>query len=162
MKSGVHHIKAVIRLNDSLLETLTFAQTITDDGRSPLHQQIIQEASKQAVDQNVKEWTTVDILRWKAPKVGDPNYIHEFKSQWVRGYREVIKAAARQFDLPELLVGGVAYAEVGGDPLWIDDVAYAVRSFDHLADPVLEPLTITGQPERTSFGNVSTQVRESC
>jgi len=145
----------------SLLENLVFDQTVTEDGRSLLHKEIIKEASKPTVDKNVKEWTTADILRWKTPIVGDPNYIHEFKVQWVRGYREVLKAAAKRFDIPELLMGGVAYAEVGGDPLWIDGVAYAVRSFDHLADPVLEPLTVTTSPDLTSFGNLSTQVRRA-
>ena len=33
--------------------------------------------------------------------------------------------------------------------------------FDHSADPVLEPLTLTKKPEKTSFGNVSMQVRRA-
>ena len=117
--------------------------------------------SQTKVDKDVKEWNTWDIVKWKFPVLGDPNYIHDFKRQWVRGYRDVIKAAARQFDLPEILVGGVAYVEVGGDPLWIDDIAHKIREFDHAADPVLEPLTITTEPEKTSFGNVSIQIRRA-
>jgi hypothetical protein len=165
-KSGVHRIKVSVMLESStsessLLEDLVFEQTVTEDGRSLLHTEIIKAASIPTVDKNVKEWTTIDILRWKTPKVGDPKYIHEFKAQWVRGYREVLKAAAKRFDIPDLLMGGVAYAEVGGDPLWIDGVAYAVRSFDHSADPILEPLTITKPPDETSFGNISIQVRRA-
>ena len=85
--------------------------------------------------------------------MGDPAYVHEFKAQWVRGYRKVIQAAAKRFDLPVLLVGG--------DPLWIDEVAYQIRTFDHLADPLLEIMTVTKLPSKTSFGNVSIQLRRA-
>jgi len=122
---------------------------------------IISKAETTKVGENVAEWTTADIIKWKAPIIGDPQYIFEFKHQWVHGYRDVIKTAANFFDIPELLLAGVAFIEVGGDPLWIDDVAYLVRSFDHAADPYLEPLTITHEPEKTSFGNVSIQVRRA-
>lgn len=98
---------------------------------------------------------------FKAGRTDSSKYIHEFKSQWVHGYREVIRAAARRFNIPDLLVAGVAYSEVGGDPLWIDNIAYTVRSVDHLGDPVIEPMTVTKKPELTSFGNVSTQVRRA-
>ena len=158
---GKHLIKVKILLNDSPISNLAFEQTVTDDGRSIIHKEIIKMASQTKVDKDVKEWNTWDIAKWKFPVLGDPNYIHDFKRQWVRGYRDVIKAAACQFDLPEILVGGVAYVEVGGDPLWIDDIAYEIREFDHAADPVLEPLTITKEPEKTSFGNVSIQIRRA-
>lgn len=56
------------------------------------------------------------------------------------------------------MLAGVAWIEVGGDPYWIDHVAYPIRAFDHSADPFLEPLTITKRPELTSFGSVSIQL----
>ena len=160
-RTGVHRIKVSVLLNNTQLEILVFEQTVTEDGRSLLHQEIITAAAQPQVDSTVKEWTTADLIRWRTPRLGDSQYIHAFKAQWVRGYREVLKAAARRFDLPDLLMGGVAYAEVGGDPLWIDGVAYAIRRFDHLADPVLESWTLTTPPARTSFGNISTQVRRA-
>jgi hypothetical protein len=129
------------------------------DNLSDLHKNIIDDANKVSVDENVNEWDEEDILRWKTPIVGNENYIYEFKEQWVSGYKDVIKAAADKFDIPSLLLAGVAYNEVGGDPLWIDDAAYATRTFDHLADPYLP--TITKEPELTSFGNVSIQVRRA-
>jgi hypothetical protein len=132
-----------------------------NENRSTLHNDIIDAASKTRVAPNVNEWDEADIVIWKTPIFGNPNYIHEFKEQWVDGYKDVIKTAARKFDLPELLLGGVAYNEVGGDPSWIDDVAYKARKFDHMADPYLENLTITSEPELTSFGNLSIQVRRA-
>jgi WXG100 family type VII secretion target len=134
-----------------------------DGGRTPTHQDIIDAANQTQVDSNVNEWDEGDILKWKAPTFlgGDPNSIFDFKAQWVHGYRDVIEAAAAKYNLPVKLVAGVAYVEVGGDPLWIDDVAHAVREFDHSGDPLLEPLTITKKPELTSFGNVSIQIRRA-
>jgi hypothetical protein len=36
-----------------------------------------------------------------------------------------------------------------------------VRTFDHLGDPLLEPLTVTRRPELTSIGDVSIQLRRA-
>jgi hypothetical protein len=118
-------------------------------------------ASSFDISNSVNEWTIDDIIKWKAPVVGDPEYIFEFKEQWINGYKDVIKDAAKQSNIPEFLLAGVAYAEVGGDPIWIDEIAYQVREFDHLGNPILEPLTITNEPELTSFGNVSIQLRRA-
>jgi hypothetical protein len=97
------------------------------------------------------------LLRWKTPWVGDPGYIHEFKRQWIRGYRDVIKAAADEYDVPELLVAGVAYTEVGGDPRWADGLQLAVRRFDQTVDP----WNVAGEPQLTSFLDVSIQIRRA-
>lgn len=59
-------------------------------------------------------------------------------------------------------MAGVAFTEFGGDPMWIDDVAYGVRSFDWSGpDWVDDNLTITKNPNYTSFGNTSIQVRRA-
>jgi soluble lytic murein transglycosylase-like protein len=87
-----------------------------------------------------REWTTPDAIRYR---LGAD--IFPFKDQWVRGYRSAIFAAARRFDLPPELLAGVAYNEAGGDPSWIDGAAYALRQGD--------------RADRTSFGNMSIQVR---
>lgn len=65
------------------------------------------------------------------------------------------------FDLPPILLAGVAWVEAGGDPNIQDDIAHSVRSFDHSGDPYLEFLTITKKPELTSLGNVSIQIRRA-
>lgn len=124
------------------------------DNLSDLHKNIIDDADKVSVDENVNEWDVRDIIQWKTRVFGSENYIHEFKEQWVRGYKDVIKAAADKFDIPSLLLAGVAYNEVGGDPLWIDDAAYATYTS-------LENFKVTKEPELVSFGNVSIQVRRA-
>ena len=62
-QAGVHRIEAKIELNDTLFEKLSFEQTVTDDGRSLLHQEIIKIASVLAADAHVREWTTAEIGR---------------------------------------------------------------------------------------------------
>ena len=132
-----------------------------DLAESELIKELREAAAKTSVANGTKEWTTKDIVLWKAPVIGKESYLFDFKSQWVTGYKDVINDAAKRYDVPPVLLAGVCFTEVAGDPLWIDEVAYQVRKFDHLADPVLEPLTITEKPEKTSFGNVSMQVRRA-
>ena len=68
------------------------------------------------------------------------------KRNFVRDYKDVINKAAAQYDIPPVLLAGVAFNEFGGDPPSIDDVAYAVRIF-------------SGGSEKTSFGDLSMQLR---
>lgn len=111
---------------------------------SPEHKELLELAENYEI-KDVNEWSLGDIFDWKVMG-GD---IFQFKDQWVKGYEEVIKIASEKYNLPEYLVAGVAHAEVGGDPLWIDDLAYAKRN-----------LIDNGKSaDKTSFGNVSMQVR---
>ncbi len=62
--------------------------------------------------------------------------------------------------MPPELLAGVCWIEVGGDPNFIDRVAFEVRSFDWSGpDWVDRNLTITNNPVKTSFGPVSIQLR---
>lgn len=109
-------------------------------------------------------WGTWEVLRWKVlPERlgGDKNLLKSFKDSWVRNQRTHISELATLNQVPPSLLAGIAWIEVGGDPDWIDKVAYPIRAFDHAADPFLEPLTITKRPELTSFGNVSIQLRRA-
>jgi hypothetical protein len=110
---------------------------------SSLHNEVLQLASQHPQQIGTNEWTSDDLVRWK---LGREN-IFDFKKQWVRGYRDAINAAAKRFDLPPELVAGVAFNEVGGDPLEIDNLAYSLRSGP--------------SRDKTSFGNVSIQVRRA-
>lgn len=143
----------------TLLHECVCEQIVTGSEHTALHGELAAAAGRYPPSA-VLEWSTWDIVTWRFPLLGDENYIHDFKRRWVEAYRRAIVAAAETFDLPEVLVAGVAYNEVGGDPMWIDDIAHAIRSFDHSA-PALEPLTVTNAPNRTSFGNVSTQIRRA-
>lgn len=97
---------------------------------------------------NVEDWTTLLIAEWKLR--GD-EVLDDFENQWISGYKYVIQAAARKYDIPAYLLAGVAKVELGGDPLWIDDIAYNVRQI------------AKGQKaaDLTSFGNISIQVRRA-
>lgn len=101
------------------------------------------------------------MLRWKMPAFtgGGRDYLFGYKDAWVLYHRDRIIAQATLHRLPPWLLAGVAWNEVGGDPGWIDDVALQIRTFDHLADPHLP--TITRQPELTSMGDVSIQLRRA-
>ena len=110
---------------------------------SPLHKQLKNVAANYPPEKGTLEWTLGWQARWK---IGGDS-IFEFKDQWVRGYRRAIVAAARKFDLPAELVAGVAYNEVGGDPLWMDSLAYNLR--------------IGSKQDKTSFGNMSLQIRRA-
>jgi len=65
------------------------------------------------------------------------------------------------FDIPASLLAGIAFNEFGGDPMWVDDIAYVVRQFDHSGDPYLESATVTKEADLTSFGNLSTQIKRA-
>ena len=110
------------------------------------------------------EWTLIDSARRLAAQklgIGDKAILSKYKDAWTRAHRKEIKDTASFNAIPVVLLAGVCWIEVGGDPDIIDQLAYAVRSFDHLVDPFLEPLTITKVPEQTSLGDVSIQLRRA-
>jgi len=153
---GTHHITVAITRNGAPVQTIDFEQTVTDDGRTSLHREIRGLAGQTTVDPGVREWTHDEFTSWLALRtIGQTVlaswFIHNFKAQWVHAYRRVIIAAANRFDLPAVLLAGVAYSEVGGDPQWIDPLAHAGRNV----------IPGTSSPLLTSFGNVSIQVRRA-
>jgi hypothetical protein len=108
------------------------------------------------------EWTTWDIAVWKVPLFGNSEHVWDKKKEFVGNYSDVMYDAAQKYDIPIFLLAGVSYSEFGGDPTWLDSLAYSVRSFDWSGpDWVDENLTITKNPNYTSFGNTSIQVRRA-
>lgn len=104
------------------------------------------------------------MVKWKLLPAwlgGDRDILRRYKDSWVRTHASTIKRMAMRDGLPPILLAGVVWIEVGGDPDFIDRVAYSIRKFDHLADPVLEPITVTKKPEMTSFGEISIQLRRA-
>lgn len=158
-RPGTHIIRLKVLLNKKTTAELVYRQHVTETGQSPEHENIIRATEGLHADPCTKEWTTAELVKWIANP--EENNVHDFKEQWIHGYRRIIQAAAAEYDLPMILVAGIAYNEVGGDPLWLDNLAYGVRKFDHAGDPLLEPLTVTKDPQLTSFGNVSIQVRRA-
>lgn len=108
-------------------------------------------------------WGVMDVLQWKlVPEKweGGVGYIQKFKDSWVIHNRLTIKFAAAEFKLPTELLAGVCWIEVGGDPNFIDNVAFEVRAFDWSGPEYVDRyLTLTSPPEKTSFGFVSMQLR---
>lgn len=111
---------------------------------------------------NYRRWTSKDVIRWKLPEKlgGDPNWIFKYKDAWVSYNRDYIKFIAYQCQIPAYLLGGIAWVEVGGDPYEIDRIAFHVRSFDWSGPDFIDRnFTITKEPNKTSFGSVSMQLR---
>lgn len=112
---------------------------------------------------NSPTWGLVDLVAWKvAPQSlgGGRDYIQRFKDAWVQHNKALIKEAASLYNIPPELLAGVCWIEVGGDPNFIDRIAFEVRAFDWSGpDWVDRNRTITHHPARTSFGAVSIQLR---
>jgi hypothetical protein len=112
---------------------------------------------------NSPTWGFIDFLQWKAvPEIlgGRKLFIRRFKDGWVKHNRFFIKTFADSYNIPPELLAGVAWIEVGGDPTFIDRLAYEVRSFDWSGPKwVDENLTMTKNPNETSFGAVSMQLQ---
>lgn len=111
------------------------------------------------VPQHAVSWSTTDLLIWSMSSTD--NHLLEKKEEFIKGYSNVICAAANEFSIPPLLLAGVSWREFGGDPQWIDDVAFLIREFDHSTDSFSNSRSITRKASETSFGNVSIQVRRA-
>lgn len=104
-------------------------------------------------------WGLFDVFKWKiVPESfgGGRAYIQRFKDAWVVHNKLSIKAAALKYSLPVQLLAGVCWIETGGDPNFIDRVAFEVRAFDHIGN---SSHVVTNPPTKTSFGLVSIQLR---
>jgi hypothetical protein len=108
-------------------------------------------------------WGIIDLFAWKLlPQRfgGGIAYIQRFKDAWVRRNKMLIVSCATRYGMPGELLAGVCWIEVGGDPNFIDRVAFDVRAFDWSGPEWIDKhLTITSQPAKTSFGSVSMQLR---
>jgi hypothetical protein len=138
----------LVTMND--LKTSPILNRFSGDMRlRSLHNEANEFGSNHPPRRGTREWTFAEFTRWQMS--GGDAYVFSFKQQWVSGYRDAIIAAAERFDIPPELLAGVAYNEVAGDPLSVDDAAYAARPRGNGPD----------QRDRTSFGNVSIQVRRA-
>jgi hypothetical protein len=109
------------------------------------------------------KWTAVDAMSWKLlPEWagGGAPRLFAYKDGWVKYNAKAIKEASARHKIPAILLASVAWAEAGGMPDFVDDVAFSVRSFDWSGpDWVDKHMTITSTPAKTSFGSVSIQLR---
>lgn len=109
-------------------------------------------------------WTGWQAIAWKAEHLftGSNQRLFAYKDAWVIFHAGRIKAAASRFQIPPVLLAGVAWIEVGGDLPVVDHLGHALRSFDWSGPPWVDRnLTITRHPSRTSFGSISIQLRRA-
>ena len=108
------------------------------------------------------KWGVMDLFYWKMVPDrfgGGIQYIQKYKDAWVKHHKEQIKDEAYMNDFPPELLAGICWIEVGGDPHFIDRLAFGVRAFDYSGPNwVDENLTMTNRPSKTSFGAVSMQL----
>ncbi len=107
-------------------------------------------------------WGVIDLFAWKLVPArwgGGRAYIQKFKDAWVRHNKQLIVNESKKYQLPPELLAGVCWIEVGGDPSFIDRVAFEIRSFDWSGPPWTDKQAITNHPNKTSFGAVSIQIR---
>jgi hypothetical protein len=107
-------------------------------------------------------WGVVDLFRWTVVPArlgGGKAFIQKFKDAWVRHNKVAITAAAAQYNLMPELLAGVCWIEAGGDPTFVDRVAFEVRAFDWSGPSITDRLAVTSSPSKTSFGAVSMQLR---
>jgi hypothetical protein len=112
---------------------------------------------------NYPKWSSMDAFIWKLwPQRFGGGFPHlsDYKDAWVLYNRQRIVAVAKKHGIPPVLLGSVAWAEVGGKPDGSKRPAFALRSFDWSGpDWIDRNLTITKPPGETSFGAVSIQLR---
>jgi len=132
------------------------------------HMELITAARGFKPEEGTVEWNTPLASRWYASWL-NPNVCREtgndvFKDQWVRGHRNAINAAAEKYNIPPVLLAGVAYVEVGGMPFWFDRATFDVRRH-----PIVQRIAphvpsgyiqnqLTRQYDHTSFGHTSVQM----
>lgn len=111
---------------------------------------------------NSAKWGMINVFAWKfLPERagGGRTYIQRYKNAWVKQHKSKIKLSALSYKIPSQLLAGVCWIEVGGDPNFIDRLAFEVRAVDWRGPTWLHNLTVTSEPDKTSFGSVSMQLR---
>jgi hypothetical protein len=129
------------------------------------HTDLINSTQGLSPEKGTDEWDTLQFISWWLDydiHGGKFEKIEPFKDQWIAGYKDAIIAAAEKYDVQPVLLAGVIHNEVGGDPLWADDLMYMLRSIPDIQD-FAEYIPVAGRyletdKDRTSFGNASVQV----
>ncbi|MEV4083199.1 hypothetical protein ACGFJC_53405 [Nonomuraea fuscirosea] len=99
------------------------------------------------------EWTNADGAKyayyvWTKQKDRALKMVTKFKEKWIAAYKDVISAAATFWSVPDWVLAGIAYQEVGGSPP-LDRAAFVAR----LSSGQIEKARLT------SFGPLSIQYR---
>ncbi len=117
------------------------------------HLDIIESTKGLKPKKGTDEWDFLQSSVWYVDKFrgqGDEK-IKPFKDQWINGYRDIIKEAAKKYNIPDFMLAQVIHIEVGGAPLLADYPVYFARSAGIKANG-------HDVEDKTSFGNTSMQV----
>lgn len=125
------------------------------DTRTSAHYEIANYARQFNI--SFEPWTLGKIAKWKT--YGGDDYINTYKKNWIKSFAPVIKDAAEKYDVSAFAIAQVAFVEVGGDPMFVDRVAYGFRSTFHKSNS--DTGTFNKNPQYTSFGYLSMQVRRA-
>lgn len=101
------------------------------------------------------EWTIWDAVRRVASlklEMGDEAVLARYKDAWVRSHRQEIAEIADTYALPDVLLAGICWVEVGGDGDMLDSFASASASSDRMSRPFLGTLTVTQPSEASGTG----------
>lgn len=125
------------------------------------HREII-SLSNNVANNDVKQWTVLEAAKWQAEKhlLGSENVIEDFKNNWIKGERDIIKQASKRYDIPDYLLAGTLRVEVGGSPLCEDTVVYNLRKYSPNKLKEIVPQIRTDK-DKTSIGNASIQIRRA-
>jgi len=105
-----------------------------------------------------RDWGASDTLWWRTGGADDED---TFKRQWIYDHRQVIEVAARTYGIPDSLLAGVAYVEIGGKPTYLDDAVDVLRQ-QVPAGAVRHALPyLSAPPDHTSYGPMSIQIRRA-
>lgn len=116
----------------------------------------IEKLKRKSKDIDIKEydeWTNGDAVIYFFDKylLKSSQKIEEHKKKYVVALSEALKDLEWNYDIPAIMLAGVAYMEFGGDPPIKDYGALALRKVTN----------IFGPSNQTSFGNISMQLRRA-
>jgi|SRR5580658_1118439 hypothetical protein len=116
-------------------------------------------------------WGYWQAIKWKLlPEWlgGGPQYARNYKDAWVFVHREQIKKYAELYQIPDMLLAGVAWVEVGGKPyrskLELYDLRKDLRNSPterKVVDAIPGLKKVDKDPGQTSTGAVAIQLRRA-
>ncbi|WP_342322525.1 hypothetical protein AAEY27_19970 [Kosakonia sp. BYX6] len=106
-------------------------------------------------------WDGFDFFRWYALPdnwnyITGTAYLWLYKTAWLIHHREMIKQFAREAQIPELLLAGVAVSEVGGTPERFKSTG--VLQFRQLLEEIMRK-SDNSYSNSTSVGSIAIQLR---
>ena len=125
----------------------------------------IEKLKRESKDIDIKEydeWTNGDAVIYFFDKylLKSSQKIEAHKKKYVVALSEALKDLEWNYDIPAVMLAGIAYMEFGGDPPIQDYVAHCLRTV--ISNDPTGLLSSKSTPSYlTSFGNISMQLRRA-